>query len=286
MMLERQKVLLQQSASAGSATVVSEESAANEWNSALRGSGAPAKQWSEADRDQRPSALGVAALSQQAIEALPVAIYVTDAEGGITFYNEAAATLWGHRPPLGTQRFCGSWRLRHPDGSPLPHVECPMALALKERRPIPGRETVAERPDKTLIPFISYPTPLFDGAGRLTGAVNMLVDISERKGAEQVLAEREAQLAVFVEHAPVAIAMFDRDMRYLAVSRRFGADFHLPPGAQILGRSHYEIFPNVPQRWRDIQVRVLAGEELSHQDDQFMHGDGRSDWVRWSMRPW
>src|SRR5215510_7011448 len=133
MMLERERFLLQQSASAGSTTVVSEESAAND--SALRGIGASPKQWSEADGDQRPSTLGVAVLSQQAIEALPVAIYVTDAAGGITFYNEAAATLWGHRPQLGTQRFCGSWRLRHPDGSPLPHAECPMALALKERRP-------------------------------------------------------------------------------------------------------------------------------------------------------
>jgi PAS domain-containing protein len=101
----------------------------------------------------------------------------------------------------------------------------------------------AERPDGTRVPFVPYPTPLFDNTGTLTGAVNMLVDIRERKRAEEALAEREAQLAVFVEHAPAAIVMFDRKMRYLAVSRRFVVDY-LPPGTQLIGRSHYEAFPN------------------------------------------
>ena len=161
-----------------------------------------------------------------------------------------------------------------------------MALALRQRRPIRGMEAVAERPDGTRIPFIPYPTPLFDESGRLTGAVNMLVDISERKRAEAALAERQAQLAVFVEHAPAAIAMFDREMRYLAVSRRFVLDFRLPQDAQLIGRSHYEMFPDIPQRWRDIHARVLAGEELSQEEDQFTRQDGRTDWVRWSMAPW
>src|SRR6516165_6325338 len=165
-----------------------------------------------------------------AIEALPAAAYMTDAEGRITLYNEAAAALWGCRPKLGQSKFCGSWKLYWPDGTPLPHNECPMAMALRQRRPIRGMEAVAERPDGTRIPFIPYPTPLFDEAGRLTGAVNMLVDISERKRDEAELAVRQAQLAVFVEHAPAAIAMFDLEMRYIAVSRRFIVDYHLPPG--------------------------------------------------------
>ena len=211
---------------------------------------------------------------------------MTDAEGRLTFYNEAAVELWGCRPELGESEFCGSWKLYWPDGTPLPHNECPMAMALRQKRPIRGMEAVAERPDGTRIPFIPYPTPLFDEAGRLTGAVNMLVDISERKRAEADLAERQAQLAVFVEHAPAAIAMFDREMRYLAVSRRFAVDYRLPPGEQLIGRSHYEIFPDIPQRWRGIHDRVLAGEELSHDQDTFPRADGRADWVRWLMTPW
>ena len=241
----------------------------------------------EGNGKTRPNTLGAGnGLSREAIEALPAAVYMTDSEGRLTFYNETAAELWGCRPELGESKFCGSWKLYWPDGTPLPHDQCPMAMALHQGRPIRGMEAVSERPDGTRIPFIPYPTPLFDESGRLTGAVNMLVDISERKRAEADLAERQAQLAVFVEHAPAAIAMFDREMRYLAFSRRFVVDFRLPQTAQLIGRSHYEIFPDIPQRWRDIHARVLAGEELSQEEDQFARQNGRIDWVRWSMVPW
>jgi PAS domain S-box-containing protein len=134
--------------------------------------------------------------SVQLLQALPAAVYTTDAEGRITFYNEAAVALWGCRPELGKSEFCGSWKLYWPDGRPLPHDQCPMALALKEKRPIRGMEAVAERPDGTRVPFIPYPTPLFDADGNLTGAVNMLVDISERKQAEQRLARHTAEQTV------------------------------------------------------------------------------------------
>jgi two-component sensor histidine kinase/PAS domain-containing protein len=122
---------------------------------------------------------------RELLEALPAAVYTTDAEGRITFFNEAAAQLWDHRPTLSSSSWCGSWRLRHPDGSPLAHDACPMAIAIKETRAIRGAEAMAERPDGTRVPFLAYPTPLRDADGRLTGAVNMLVDISERKRAEE-----------------------------------------------------------------------------------------------------
>jgi PAS domain S-box-containing protein len=121
---------------------------------------------------------------RELIEALPAAVYTTDAEGRLTYYNQGAVDLWGFQPDLDNARWCGSWRLCWPDGTPMRHDECPMAVALKERRPIRGAEAVAERPDGTRVPFIPYPTPLYDGSGALVGAVNMLVDISERKQAE------------------------------------------------------------------------------------------------------
>ena len=120
----------------------------------------------------------------QLLDALPAAVYTTDAEGRITFYNDAAAELWGQRPALGSSEWCGSWKLLRPDGTPMAHDECPMAVALKEQRPVRGLEAIAERPDGTRVPFLACPTPLFDEAGRLTGAVSMLVDISERKRTE------------------------------------------------------------------------------------------------------
>ena len=122
---------------------------------------------------------------RELLDSLPAAVYTTDAAGRITYYNEAAAELWGHRPVLGTSEWCGSWKLFWPDGTPLRHDECPMAVALKEDRIVRGMEAACERPDGTRVSFIPYPTPLHDESGQLVGAVNMLVDITERKRTEE-----------------------------------------------------------------------------------------------------
>lgn len=122
---------------------------------------------------------------RELLQALPNAVYTTDVAGRLTYYNDAAAELWGHHPTLGVSEWCGSWKLYWPDGTPMAHAECPMAIAIREDRPVRGMEAQAERPDGTRVPFVPYPTPLYDEGGRLIGAVNMLVDISERKRAEQ-----------------------------------------------------------------------------------------------------
>lgn len=120
---------------------------------------------------------------RELLEALPAAVYTTDANGRITFFNKAAIALAG-RTPAPHEEWCVSWRLFWPDGTPLPHNECPMALSLRENRSIHGAEALAERPDGTRVPFLAYPTPLHDADGKLVGAVNMLVDITDRKQAE------------------------------------------------------------------------------------------------------
>ncbi|RFB88823.1 histidine kinase [Rhizobium leguminosarum bv. trifolii] len=117
------------------------------------------------------------------LEALPAAVYTTDATGRITFYNNAAVEMSGRTPQVGDM-WCVTWRLHQTDGTPLPHDQCPMATALKENRPVRGAEAIAERPDGTMVPFIPYPTPLRDADGKLVGAINMLVDITERKRSE------------------------------------------------------------------------------------------------------
>jgi PAS domain S-box-containing protein len=121
---------------------------------------------------------------RELLNALPAAIYTTDASGRITFYNQAASEMAGREPVLGSDEWCVTWKLFTPDGKPLPHDQCPMAVALKEDRPIRDQEAVAERPDGKRVPFLPFPTPLHDASGKLIGAVNMLVDISERAQAE------------------------------------------------------------------------------------------------------
>ncbi len=121
---------------------------------------------------------------QQFLEALGVATYTTDEAGRITFFNDAAAELWGRRPEIG-EAWCGSLRLLRTDGSPMRHDECPMAIALREKRAVRGGQAIALRPDGTRVRFEAYPTPLFDEAGRLAGAINVLVDVTERHSAEE-----------------------------------------------------------------------------------------------------
>jgi PAS domain S-box-containing protein len=121
---------------------------------------------------------------RQVLEALPAAVYTTDAAGKITYFNRAAADLAGREPVLGRDEWCVTFRLFTTDGKSLPHDQCPMAVALKENRPIRGVEAMAQRPDGTLFPFLPFPTPIRNDNGDLIGAVNMLVDISERKEAE------------------------------------------------------------------------------------------------------
>jgi PAS domain S-box-containing protein len=148
---------------------------------------------SELHRIKTQSAEG-SAIVRQVLDALPAAIYTTDAKGRVTYFNPAAVELAGRAPTLSSDEWCLTWRLYTPEGTPLPYDECPMALALKEERAIRGVEALAEQPDGTRRPFLPFPTPLRDLSGKLVGAVNMLVDISERKESESQQRKMLAEL--------------------------------------------------------------------------------------------
>lgn len=95
----------------------------------------------------------------------------------------------------------------------------------------------------------------------------------------------EELLRVFVDQAPVSIAMIDRDMRYVAASRRWRAEFGFSDKT-VRGLSHYELFPDIPERWREIHQRALNGEIISCDEDHFERADGQVKWLRWEVRPW
>ena len=122
------------------------------------------------------------------LDALPVPIYLTDADGLVTYWNQACVDFAGREPELGKDRWCVTWQLYTLAGDPLPHDECPMAVAIKERRSIRQEIAIAMRPDGTRRAFTPYPTPLLDESGKVTGAVNLLIDVSDEQA--EVLADQ------------------------------------------------------------------------------------------------
>lgn len=113
----------------------------------------------------------------------------------------------------------------------------------------------------------------------------MVNDITERKKAENKLQRNEHVLKLFVEHSPAAIAMFDVNMNYIAASHRFNIDYRLGD-TNLTGKSHYEVFPEIPEHWKAIHKRCLKGETLKSENEQFIRQDGTTDWIRWEIRPW
>jgi PAS domain S-box-containing protein len=198
------------------------------------------------------------------LEDLPAAIYTTDTEGRITYFNRACIAFSGRVPTLGDDQWCVTWKLYTPAGERLPHDECPMAAALKERRPIRGIEAIAERPDGSRIAFLPYPTPIFDETGQLIGAVNMLVDISEQKEAQARLAlmtrelDHRANNLLAVMQGVLRLTKAETLDEYrAAVEGRFSS----------LARANSLI---AESRWTGVDLRTLVEDELrAFTDDRF-----------------
>jgi PAS domain S-box-containing protein len=150
----------------------------------------------EAVLDAALNALSTSTDWRTILDELPAPIYVTDTDGAVTYWNHACIALAGRVPQLGKDRWCVTWKIYTMTGEFMPHDECPMAQAIHEQRVIRDSVAIAERPDGTRVAFRPYPTPLFDRSGALTGAVNMLIDVTdEQSGALHEQAERCRRLA-------------------------------------------------------------------------------------------
>jgi PAS domain S-box-containing protein len=222
---------------------------------------------------------------RQVLDALPGAIYATDAHGVVTFFNREAAALAGREPEIGKDKWCVTWRLYQPDGTPLPHDQCPMALALKEKRPVRGVMAIAERPDGTRVPFAPYPTPIFDQSGELVGGVNMLVDLSEQLQAAGRAERASAQLASIVESSDDAIV--SKDLNGIVTSWNKGAERLFGYRAdEMIGKSITLLFPPGHE---DEEPRILGrirhGERMEHYETVRRRKSGELVHVSLSVSP-
>ena len=120
------------------------------------------------------------------LDDIPAPIYVTDPDGVVTHFNKSCAGFAGRTPLAGKDRWCVTWKLYTNEGKFLPHDQCPMADALRGKRPVRGVTALAERPDGTRVNFMPFPTPVFSPSGEFMGAINMLIDITERQQAEEL----------------------------------------------------------------------------------------------------
>lgn len=150
-------------------------------------------------------------LFREALEQVAVAAYRTDADGIVTHFNQACIQLAGREPVARQDRWCVTWKLYNEDGTFLPHDQCPMAVALRERRPIRGLRAIAERPDGHRVRFMPFPTPLLDGENRTIGGINLLIDLSdpEHLAACVEQAARCRRLALGIDDKEVAQALLD-----------------------------------------------------------------------------
>jgi len=124
-----------------------------------------------------------------------------------------------------------------------------------------------------------------DAEKQATSLIGSVSDITESKQIEAELIEKKEQLTLFVEHSPASLAMFDTKMKYIATSRRWLNDYNL--GSQdIIGKTHYEVFPEIGQEWKEIHQRCLEGAIERREEDSFTRLDGKTDWLRWEIRPW
>ncbi len=219
---------------------------------------------------------------REMIDALPAAIYTTDAEGHLTHFNPAAVRFSKRVPELGTDQWCVSWKLYWPDGTPLPHDECPMAMALKEGGwTVEGVECIAERPDGRRIWFTPYPTALRYAEGRIVGGINMLLDISARKEAERAT----GLLAAIVDSSDDAILSMNLDSVITSWNR--GAERLFGYTAEeAIGQNIVLIIPrNCRDQENSLLEQLERGEQVEHFETVRVRKDGTKFEVSLGLSP-
>jgi diguanylate cyclase (GGDEF)-like protein/PAS domain S-box-containing protein len=219
------------------------------------------------------------------IAALPVAIYITDAEGRITFFNDAAAALWGRRPLLGSDLYCGSWRILAGDGAPLPHDQTALAVALGTGKDVADAERVTMRPDGSEVRVAPFPTLLRDASGTVTGAIVLLIDVTASQAAAAELRESEEHCRSANALNPQMPWTADPQGQVLEFGERWCSFIGQTHAEALRSNWHDVVNPGDIGRMRAAMAKSLASGEPYDVRYRVRTASGAERWVRSRAEP-
>jgi PAS domain S-box-containing protein len=240
----------------------------------------------EATEAARASAQELSAANERiqlATAAARVGIWDWNVKADVLAWDTTMHELYGV-PPAAFEGTAQAWRARvHPDD--LARAEGDVQRALTGTGLFDTAFRVVQAGTHAIRHLRGAAVVHRDAAGRPERMIGINWDVTEQREAEQALQASERLLREFVTHAPAAIAMLDRDLRYLQASDRWLQDYRLS-GQDIVGRCHYDVFPDLPARWKEVHRRVLAGAVERCDEDPYPRADGTTDWLQWEARPW
>jgi PAS domain S-box-containing protein len=214
------------------------------------------------------------------IESSEDAIVSKTMDGIIASWNPAAERIFGYSE---SEAIGKPITMLFPPDRLAEEADLMERLARGER--IARYDTARVRKDGCLVDVSVKLSPIMDGFGNVVGASKIVHDIAERKRTEKDLRERTAVLRAFADRTPAAVAMFDREMRYVVASRQWLEERGLAD-RNIVGLSHYDLFPNFPEHHKEVHRRCLAGAIERSEEDFLPSEDGAERWIRWEVRPW